>query len=174
LPVRLGVGKSTVAAALAIRANMMELDFDMLGIRDMEQPNAHESPFSATKLNLRQSLPQIVSSTSTGFVLHFGGETIFRNRVDNNQRLKQIVWLKQSYSARIVVLTATKDVLLGRFVSTRSGRDDDFERTWVDWLSVSCPRWRQCSDLFIDTSSLAVDDVIRQIETGLSGTIAST
>ena len=75
------VGKSTVAKLLANRANIVCLDFDEIGIQDMQKRKGQVSPFSSSRLNFMQSIPTIIlNTTSTGFVLDIGGDTVFRKK----------------------------------------------------------------------------------------------
>jgi len=164
-----GVGKSTVAKSLANRANMAYLDFDEIGIQDMQKQKGQVSPFSGTKLNLMQSIPTIIlSTTSTRFVLDIGCDTVFRQNVDNNERLAQVLWLKKTYTSPIIVLTATKDVLRRRFASTKKRSENEFDGIWENWTDVAEPHWKKCGDIFIDTSLLTVDETIEEIEVNLN------
>ncbi len=171
-----GVGKSSVSTVLANRGNLTPFDFDELGIADMQKHKGHISPFSVSRLNLCQSLSPILSTISKEFVLDVGGETIFRPNVDNEERLTQVLRFKKTYLAKIVVLTATKDVLRSRFISAKErietpSIENDFNKTWKNWQDIAEPYYQRCGDIFIDTSFLAVEDVVRQIEIKLNWSI---
>jgi shikimate kinase len=160
-----GVGKSTVAMSIARRANLSYLDFDALGLVDMQTRKFQFSPFSVSKLNFRQCLPPLISSvTSAGFVLDIGGETVFRKNVDNHERLDQVLWLKETYTSFVIVLTASRNVLLNRFISAKNRSASEFDRIWDDWVNIAEPYWQKCGNIFVDTSFLAVDEIIVQIE----------
>lgn len=159
-----GVGKSVVGKSFANRAQLKYLDFDALGIEDMKKRKAGKSPFSRTGLNFRQSIPIIMDATIRGHVLDIGGSTVFYANADNNERLEQVLWVKETYAAQIIVLTATKDTLANRFISDESRRITDFDAIWDEWSNIAEPYWRQCGDEFIDTSFLTVNDVTTQIE----------
>lgn len=164
-----GVGKSTVAKLLANRANVAYFDFDEIGIQDMQKRKGQVSPFSASRLNLMQSIPTIIlSTTSARFVLDIGGDTVFRKNADNEKRLAQVIWLKETYISYIIVLTAQKDVLQKRFVSTKKRSENEFDEIWKNWTDVAEPHWNKCGDIFIDTSFLTVDETIDQIEANLN------
>jgi shikimate kinase len=158
------VGKSVVGKSFANRAKLKYLDFDALGIADMEERKGGISPFSRTWLNFRQSVPIIMDTSTRGHVLDIGGSTVFHANADNNERLEQVLWLKETYVAQIIVLTATKDTLANRFISDKSRSIADFDATWDEWSNIAEPYWRQCRGVFIDTSFLTVNDVITQIE----------
>lgn len=164
-----GVGKSTVAKILANRANVTYLDFDEIGIQDMQKRKGQVSPFSASKLNFLQSIPTIIlSTTSSRFVLDIGGDTVFRKNADNDERLAQVIWLKKTYTSPITVLTAKEDVLQRRFVSTKKRSENEFGEIWKSWTDIAEPYWKKCGDIFIDTSYLTVDEIIMQIEANLN------
>jgi hypothetical protein len=168
-----GVGKSAVCKAIANQRNSIPLDFDQLGLTDMEKQKGHISPFSVTGLNLMQSLSPMLSTISKEFVLDIPCATIFRANVNNEDRLTQVFGFKITYSAKIVVLAATKDVLRSRFVSAKNRIknpiiETDFNETWENWVDISQPYCQRCGDIFIDTSFRAVEDVVRQIEIRLN------
>lgn len=163
-----GVGKSTVAKFLANRANTPYLDFDEIGIQDMQKRKGQVSPFSASRLNFLQSIPTIIPDTTFAkFVLDIGGDTVFRKNVDNDKRLAQVIWLKETYATPIVILAAQKDVLQKRFVSTKKRSGNEFDEIWQNWTDIAEPNWKKRGDIFIDTSFLTVDEISRQIETNL-------
>jgi shikimate kinase len=163
-----GVGKSTVAKLLADRANTPYLDFDEIGIQDMQKRKGQISPFSASRLNFMQSIPTIIPNTTFAkFVLDIGGDTVFRKNTDNDKRLGQVIWIKDTYTSPIIVLTAKKNVLQKRFVSSKKRNENEFDAIWQNWTDVAEPHWKKCGDIFIDTSFLTVDEIIRQIEINL-------
>lgn len=165
-----GVGKSTVAKFLASRANTPYLDFDEIGIQDMQKQKGQISPFSASKLNFTQSIPTIIpNTTSSRFVLDIGGDTVFRKNADNDERLTQVIWLKETYTSPIIVLIAKKVVLQKRFVSTKNRSENEFDEIWQNWTGVAEPYWNKCGDVFIDSSFLTVDEIAGQIEANLKG-----
>jgi len=155
-----GVGKTTVAKTLIHRTGMEYIGFDERGIARVN------SPFASMWLNLRECLPLLVKDKSKRFVLDFGFGNIFRSKVDNIERLDQVRWLKQEYSAQIVVLTAKKDIVHKRFNKfTNRHKLDLFDKLWKDWLTYEIPNWRKCADLLIDTSSLTKNDTRDRIFT---------
>jgi shikimate kinase len=159
-----GVGKSVVGKSLANRAKLKYLDFDALGITDMEERKGSISPFSRTGLNFIKSIPMIMDTSVEGYVLDIGGSTVFHEKVDNNERLQQVLWLKHTYLAKIIVLAATKEILVNRFISDESRNKLDFDASWDEWLNIAEPYWRKCGDEYIDTSFLTVSDVVTQME----------
>jgi shikimate kinase len=160
-----GVGKSTVAKCLANRVKIPHLDFDEIGIQDMHKRKGGISPFSVSRLNFRQSIPTIIpDAISTSFVLDIGGDTVFRKKADNKERLSQVFWLKETYNCHIIVLTANKEVLHGRFVPAKNREQSEFDEIWQNWIDVAEPYWKKCGDTFIDTSYLTVTDIMGQIE----------
>jgi hypothetical protein len=165
-----GIGKSTVAKSLANRIKIFHLDFDEL--RAINPKNGF-LPISVGSFNLHKDLPPILDTIVENFIFDIGGDTLFRPSVDNNERLKQILWLKKTYSAQIVLLTGQKDILLKRFISIETRSENDFEELWKNWLDISEPCWRLCGDIFIDTSFLSIDDVVGKIEAILNRNIRS-
>ena len=159
-----GVGKSVVGKSFANRAKLKYLDFDALGIADSKERKGGISPFSRTGLNFRLSIPIIMNTTIGGHVLDIGGSTVFYANADNNERLEQVLWVKETYAAQIIVLTATKDILANRFISDKSRRATEFDAVWDEWSDIAEPYWRRCSDKSVDTSFLSVNDVTTQIE----------
>lgn len=165
-----GVGKSAVGVSFANRAKLKYLDFDALGIVDMDEHKVNKSLFSRRWLNFRKSIPMIMETTVGGYVLDIGGSTVFHANADNNERLEQVLWLKETYVAKIIVLTATKDTLANRFISDKSRRITDFDAIWDEWSNIAERYWRQCRDESIDTSFLTVNDVTTQIEIIMNST----
>jgi hypothetical protein len=83
--------------------------------------------------------------------------------------------LKNKYSAKVVLLTANPNVLLERYMDTKTKGAIEkeqnaiyFNELWSDWLTFEQPHWQECRDITIDTSFLTVDDVIGQIEADLN------
>ncbi len=152
------MGKSVVGEHLANHAQLKYLDFDVLGIKDMEERKESISPFSRTGLNLRQSIPMIIDTSIEGFFLDIGGSTVFHEKADNKERLAQVMWLKNTYLAQVIVLMATKETLANRFVSDESRNNKlGFDATWDECINFAEPYWRQCGDAFIDTSFLTIN-----------------
>ena len=159
-----GVGKTAVAKILTRRTGIFYIDFDELGVIDMKKRNPSISPFSTSFLNLKECLPPIINKVSDKFILDIGGDSVFRHNVNNDDRLEQILWLKKTYSTHIVILTAIKNILIQRFISTKSRKIIEFDRVWTDWLTVVKPNWQRCADLIIDTSFLTANDTSYLIE----------
>jgi shikimate kinase len=164
-----GVGKSTISSLLAQQTGMRYLDFDEL------RATKNSSACSLSSLNILECLSQELDNLSVSFLLDIGGGTVFRPNTNNDERLKQIQQLKNKYSAKVVILTAKKDVLFERYINTETkGKVDKekntiyFNRLWSDWLTFEQPRWQECHDINIDTSSLTVDGVIGQIKAGVN------
>jgi shikimate kinase len=158
-----GVGKSTIARALSNLTRTIYLDFDFQGIVDMENRHGQISPFSVSALNFKDSIPLILNTPNQDFILDIGGDTVFRKNTDNEERLAQVFWLKTTYMAQIVVLTARKVILKSRFLSTRPHNRDEFEEVWSSWSNIAHRYWQQCGDIFIDTSDLTAADVIEEL-----------
>src|SRR5437762_9648703 len=118
-----GVGKSTIAESFARSMGIEYLDFDELRAIDMEERKGAFSPCSVSTLNLKECLPTKLEKISSSFILDIGGDTVFRRSTNNKERLDQILWLKDSYSVKIILLLSEKDVLFQRFVATK-GRNE--------------------------------------------------
>lgn len=154
-----GVGKSAVGQVLADRLGKAYLDFDALRTKDQKDHPGQVSPFSVSCLDLRIALPPIFSQLSSGFVLDIGGDTVFRANQDNRDRFSQVLWFKRSYKFHLIILTATKKILVDRFISTKNRGVGDFAGVWDDWSKISLPYWLNCGDFFIDTSFLSIEQV---------------
>jgi shikimate kinase len=159
-----GVGKSTIAQLLAQKAGMVFLDFDDLRAVEMGRNDEGYSPCSVSKLNLKECLPSILDTCSTGFVLDIGGDTVFRLNANNDDRRDQVLWLRKTYSAQVVVLTAERENLFQRFTASKNRYTNEFETLWTDWKSTGEPYWRSCADQVVDTTHQSVGDTLRQIE----------
>jgi len=160
-----GVGKSTIAEYFARSTGMTYLDFDELRGMDVKEGKAiSPSPCSVSMLNLKDCLPTKLEKISSSFILDIGGDTVFRRSANNKERLDQIFWLKASYSVKIILLLAEKDVLFQRFVATKDRNESEFDEPWIDWKDVGEPYWRQCADLIIDTTSLMADDTVMKMK----------
>ena len=162
-----GVGKTTVSMRVAVLAKLKYHDFDAIGIAHMKKVNPLISPYSKSRLNLKKSLHLILGQAATRFILAMGGDTVFNKCANNDERLEQVLCAKKTYALQIVVLTARKDILEKRFVASRNEFTlelSDFGRDWEEWLDIAEPYWRKCSDIVIDTSDLAPDEVRIRIE----------
>lgn len=159
-----GVGKSTVGEILAKRICAEYLDFDKIGLMDMEKRKGSVSPFSVSGLDLKKSIPLVIREDfPKGFVLDIGGDTVFRKYKDNDERCRQILWLKETYAPMVLVLTAQKDKLQERFISTKNRKGDEFKRIWEEWVNIAEPNWKKCGGVFIDTTFLSIEGIINQI-----------
>jgi hypothetical protein len=156
-----GVGKSTIAESFAQSVGIVYLDFDELRAIDMEERKGAFSPCSVSKLHLKECLPAKLDKISSSFILDFGGDTVFRDLVNNEDRLDQILWLKENYSVKIILFITTKENLSQRFVASKKNRDlTEFERLWLDWQNIAELYWRRCADLIVDTTTLSIDDTV--------------
>ena len=160
-----GVGKSTVSNLFAQQAGMRYLDFDKI------RSTKNSLPCSLSRLNILECLSSELDSNSTGFVLDIGGGTVFRPNIDNDDRLRQILQLKNAYSAQVVMLTANQDILFERYINTKtkdaSSKQQNsiyFNNLWSDWLTIEQPYWQLCVELTIDTTSLTAENTIEKIE----------
>jgi RNase adaptor protein for sRNA GlmZ degradation len=159
-----GIGKSTVAKSFAYRMKMAYLDFDELRSTDLDQRRSGISPCSVSALNLKECLSSKLDVLHLCFVLDIGGDTIFRPRANNEERLKQVFWLKTTYLTQIVILTATHDILLKRFTTCKNRKEIEFDKVWEEWLTIGKQYWYRCADFLIDTTYLTVNDIDIQIE----------
>jgi shikimate kinase len=158
-----GVGKSTIAQSFAQRNGLVFLDLDDIREEDISNRKYGFSPCSASKLNLRECLPSVLHALAEEFVLDIGGDTVFRPDADNDERRQQVLWLKRSYSAFLLVLTAGKESLFQRF-STGKNRDlSEFEALWLDWKTIGEPNWFGCADLVIDTTDKTINESVDEI-----------
>lgn len=170
-----GVGKSTIGQSYSKRKGIEFIDFDEYRAEEMEKARPNNSAFSVSYLDLRKCLPPLLNTLSENFLLDIGGDTVFRPLADNEDRKNQIHWLKSTYSARLVLLTAKRDILFQRY-STSKDRNRrcanelivEFYELWNNWLSIGKPYWSECADLQIDISSQSIKDSINQIDQGLN------
>ena len=130
-----GVGKSTIAEFFARNVGTIYLDFDELRAIEMEEmKDVSFSPCSASKLNLKECLPAKLEKISSSFISDIWGDTVFRRRANNEERLDQGRWLKEAYSVQIIILLAKKDILFARFTSGKPQNKSGFDELWLDWL----------------------------------------
>jgi shikimate kinase len=153
------VGKTAVANILATRISMTALDFDEIRAKHVHMPE-----FRLSSLNLVRCLPILLRLAPTGFVLDVGGDTVFRPNAKNDARLTDLQQFKNASASLVVVLTATRDVLLKRFLSTKGRSLATPNHPWEDWERVAAPYWAQCADFSLDTSSLDPNQVASRIE----------
>lgn len=140
------VGKTLVAREMVSRCPDIEhIEHDSLkrsdGFRCMPSDFDADSCFSPS-----------LKSCKRGFVIDLGGDTVFRSRANNEDRLKQMKAFKEKHDVTLVLLTAKYDVLLNRFVGSKDRNKDEFKDVWHNWKSIEEPYWRQCADIVIDTS----------------------
>jgi shikimate kinase len=158
------LGKSTITQSFAQKAVLVFLDFDDIRAVEMSRKKEGFSPCSVSKLNLKECLPSILDSLSTGVVLDIGGDIVFRPNVNNDDRREQVLRLKKTFSAQIVVLTAERESLFQRFTASKNRKTSEFDTLWMVWKSIGEPYWRSCADLLVDTTHRSISDTIRQIE----------
>lgn len=154
------MGKSTVSDMLAEQFAAEYVSLDELRSSDFSKRSGEPSPCSVSRLNLKDCVFSVLDRHRDGFVLDFGGDSVFREGTDNDDRVEQVMWLKRSYSAQVVVLTSQQDILRKRFLATKNRTEDEFERIWTSWSLIEEPCWRLCADRIIDTTSLAPVEVM--------------
>ena len=161
-----GVGKTTVGAWLANLLLARFVDFDRLRSQYFPAETAvAPSPFSVSYLDLLECLPAIRAQVPADFVLAIGGDTLFRRNVSNPDRLRSMREFITLCPAHVAVLTADRDALLPRYLSVGHRTMQGFEMVWQDWLEIVEPCWRQCANLWIDTSLLSPPEVAQEIQT---------
>ena len=121
------------------------------------------SPCSVSRFNLRECLPSVLNALAEEFVLDIGGDTVFRPNTDNDERRQQVLWLKRSYSALIVVLTAGKECLFQRNSNGKNRTLTEFELLWLDWKTIGEPNWFSCADAVIDTTDKTINESVDEI-----------
>ena len=158
------VGKSTLAKSLSTQTGKKYLDFDELGLVDMATRKGGILPFSKSGLNFKLSLLPIIEKISGEFILDIGGDTVFYSRANNNERLTQVLWLKKNYTISVFMLVASREILFKRFATSKNRKVSEFDDPWQDWITVGEPYWRQCSDIVIDTSLQAPEEICQQVK----------
>lgn len=138
---------------------MVALEFDALRLEYLNKPE-----FQLSTLNLLRCLPTLRTLAPEGFILDMGGDTLFRPDTDNDARLANINGFKAACAAAVVLLAATKAVVLTRYVSVKGGIQSAFEADWTHWQRFGAPRWKECADIALDTSSLDPIQVAAEIE----------
>ena len=162
-----GIGKSTVARHVdaSVLKNIIHLDVDMIREQSYKKYKGQPSPCSLHSLDLKKCLESTLDLYSTGFILDIGGTTIFRNEANNEERIKQIGWIKENYGAFVIVLIAEKCALYQRFQAAKAGRTiDEFEQVWEEWQTIEEPNWKRCEDYRIDSTSLSVVKTVELIQ----------
>lgn len=158
-----GVGKSTIAQLMADRYGIKHLDLDEIGSDDMKKRAGQISPCSTSFLNLEDCLSEILNVYKQGFALDVGGDSIFREGKDNQERVNQVLWLKHNFDAKVIVLFAKKSVVSQRFLSTKNRGASEFNPVWQAWNKIEKPHWQRCADKFIDISSFSPERVLQTI-----------
>ena len=158
-----GVGKSTNAKLLSEYYGIVNLDFDTIRLDNMKKRRGERSPCSISFLDLEDCLKNILNSCQQGFVLDIGGSSIFRKDKDNQKRLDQILWLKGTFDAKVIVLFAKKSVVRQRFLATKNRKVDEFGTIWQAWKKIEKPYWQRCTDNFINTTGLAPKNILQLI-----------
>ncbi len=166
-----GVGKSSIAIYFAHQSQMKYLDLDEIRAADMERRKGVPSPCSVSYLNLIECLSSKLDGVTKNFVLDIGGDTVFRPRANNIDRLNQIFWLKKTYAAKVALLMAKREILLQRFNSSKKRNESEFDQLWKDWYSVGLPFWQKCADKSFDTSTNTIDETSRQLQDMLNNCI---
>ncbi len=148
---------------------MKHLDLDKI------RENDNSLPCSLSKLNIIECLSKELSNASTKFILDIGGGTVFYQTANIDEQLNLIIRLKKEYLAQVILLKANKGNLFERYtistmkkgiVSAKSNKDY-FNMAWVNWRKFEQPNWKKCSDATIDTTSLTVNDVVKEIHAHL-------
>jgi cytidylate kinase len=160
-----GVGKSAVSELLTHKMGMRYLDFDTI------RSSKNYPLCSLSKLNIIECLSSELNCNTRRFVLDIGGDTLFRKNADNNERIAQVMCLRETYAAVVIVLTANKDALQRRFVSTKNRTENEFDEIWRNWKDIAEPYWKKCGDIFIDTSFLTINETIGKIKTTLKDNV---
>lgn len=138
------VGKSTVAESLcSAQPHVRHIEHDRLKRSNVSCGVGGFDPE-------RCFAPQIEAG-DTGFVIDIGGDSIFRASADNRYRLRQLVDFKEKHGVTVVLLTATRDTLRRRFLSSKERTEDEFVPAWTEW-QVAEPFWNRCTDIRVDTS----------------------
>ncbi len=158
-----GIGKSTVSRLISDRYEIVHLDLDEIRAKDMERRRGRISPCSIGQLNLEKCLKDILDSCGKGFVLDIGGDSIFREGKDNQERLAQVLWLKSTYHAKVIVLFAENKEARQRFITTKNREVGEFPEIWKAWKEIEKPYWLRCSDRFIDTTGHVPEALIPMV-----------
>jgi len=163
-----GVGKSAISKILALKLNKTYLNFDELGLCDMEKRNPEISPFSHGGFDILACMQIMLEKIKEEFILDIGGDNIFRLGADNNRYLNDLFKLKRKYSVKIFIIIADKETVCMRFWKTRSkSLKIDFEKIWEVWRDITKPYWEKCLDFLIDTTTLSETDTCQIIESKL-------
>ncbi|MEZ4513544.1 MAG: hypothetical protein R3C62_16885 [Chloroflexota bacterium] len=101
-----GVGKSTIADLMASSYEITHLEFDKIRLNDAKKRKGIVSPCSISFLDLERCLKEALTQYAQGFVLDVGGDSVFRQDKNNDERLQQMLWLKSFFGAQVVVLFA--------------------------------------------------------------------
>lgn len=160
------VGKSTVSNIVSKYLSIEYLDYDNLGIKDMENNNHQISPFSLMGFNLKKSIYPLIENNSNGFIIDMGGENVFRHGVDNDNRLRQILDLKEDLQVKVIVLFSNQQILYKRFCSSKNRKKEEFLSIWNNWIELIFPYWKICGDRFIDTSYLNPERMAEEVIEG--------
>lgn len=144
-----GAGKTSVAKQIASAAKSIHhIEHDKL----KESKDGSPSPCSLKHLDLQECFSGLIANPSSEFVIDIGGDSIFRNGVDNEDRLSQVISFKKKHNIQVVLLNADDKDLKKRFLSTKDRDQSEFKEVWKNW-KISKHYWRKCSNHCIETSS---------------------
>jgi hypothetical protein len=152
-----GVGKTSIAALLETRfSGLRHLDVDRLSV--LPDGMSFAPGCASSSFNLEDCLSAHLAASPSGFVIDIGGDTMFREGADNDQRLRQVLEFKQRHGVRVVLLTSQEAVLRSRFVACKSRLPDEFDAPWRDWVETAEPYWRRCADCVVDAGAFDLAD----------------
>jgi len=148
-----GVGKSTIAPRVAKKKNIACVEFD-----EVKKAYPNEICFWSSRLNLQKCLSIILMNQAGDFILDIGGDTVFRNGVDNEHRLQELFCLKKNIGLKIIVLVASEDILQSRYYQSPKSKFSQGKYPYGIWKKDAEVYWFQCADKVIDTTLLSIDE----------------
>ncbi|HEY3318288.1 MAG TPA: hypothetical protein VGK50_07700 [Coriobacteriia bacterium] len=154
-----GIGKTTLSSLIESRFGLPHLDFDQY----RRAAPADSPACTLSRLDLPLCLAPFLAGHQDGYVIDFGGDTVFRRTVqDNDRRLQQIRQLKHEQGIEVALLDGNEDAVRSRFLSCKSRGPEEFDGPWKDWSEIGRPWWGQCADRVVDTTGARLED-----ETGM-------
>ena len=83
-----GVGKSTISKKIADLLLMYYVDFDLLGLVDMEKRKGNVSPFSLSGLNFSKSIAPLIDHQHRQFCYRYGRRKYFSPKGRQRRTIK--------------------------------------------------------------------------------------
>jgi Shikimate kinase len=108
------IGKTTLGKQLSAKLKLHFIDHDLM----KEKVENYPFPCSIQNLNLDDCLNKslLLAGNPNSFVFAIGGYSVFRENTNNDERLAQLLRIKEKYDFAILVLIAERAIIEHRFL----------------------------------------------------------